>query len=134
MSLTLDYERLFVSFSEQSCLVEVSQIDICRSACLRREAICLFVRREHAFSLFARAKRCPWSLTRRKWRRAGKEGGKRNAGVERRRAREMSWAERRVVLQTNNLERLNPVKRRTSLPPPLPSFFSTTRPLLPAMT
>lgn len=45
-----------------------------------------------------------------------------NAGVERRRAREMSWAERRVALQTNNLGRLNPVKRRTLPPPPsLPS-------------
>lgn len=67
-----------------------------------------------AFSLLATAKRCRrWLLTRRKrrWRRP--RGGQRRtqASKEEEHAR---WAGRSgVALQTNNLGRLNPVKRRT---------------------
>ena len=65
--------------------------------------------------------------------------GKGNAGRRRREKKssrdELGGAARRVALQTNNLERLNPVKWRTSSPPPpLPRSFFVTRPPLPAMT
>lgn len=119
-------ERLLTSSSGQSCLADdatVSQISVSTEAHVHAK---LFPRACTAYFLtICEGKKVPFGGC---WREESAFGGEGSAERRRREKKssrdELGGAARRVALQTNNLERLNPVKRRTSPPPSLPRSSS----------